>query len=112
MESARNILADYVKKSSLKAPTIHKIQKQGAGFYNIKISDLTSKSRSRNVARPRQIAMYLAKNFTTESFPKIGKEFGGKNHATVIHSVKLVENLMKDDHKVLEEVKAIEDKLK
>lgn len=112
MESARNILADYVKKSNAKAPTIHKIQKQVASFYNIKISDLTSKSRARNIARPRQIAMYLAKNLTSESFPKIGKEFGGKNHATVIHSVKLVENMMKDDTKILEEVKVIEDKLK
>jgi len=112
MESARNILADYVKKSTLKAPTVQKIQKQVANFYNIKISDLTSKSRSRNIARPRQIAMYLSKEYTSESFPKIGREFGGKNHATVIHSVKLVKNLMKEDYKILEEVKAIEDKIK
>ena len=112
MESARNILADYVKKSVLKAPTVHKIQKQVAAYYNIKISDLTSKSRSRNIARPRQIAMYLSKSLTSESFPKIGKEFGGKNHATVIHSVKLVSKLICEDHKILEEVKSLEDKLK
>lgn len=112
MDSARNILADYVKKANSKLPTVHKIQKQVAGFYNIKISDLISQSRSRNIARPRQIAMYLSKTLTKESLPKIGKEFGGKNHATVIHSVKLIEDLMKKDHKILEEVRAIEEKLK
>ncbi|MBL6665025.1 MAG: chromosomal replication initiator protein DnaA [Rickettsiales bacterium] len=112
MESARNILADYVKKHNDKAPTVPKIQKQVASFYNIKISDLTSKSRARAIARPRQIAMYLAKNLTKESLPKIGKEFGGKNHATVIHSVKLVGELMNNDPKIFEEVRIIEDKLK
>ncbi|MCV6900809.1 hypothetical protein OE165_27640, partial [Escherichia coli] len=67
------------------APTVEKIQKIVAQFYGIKIADLSSQNRARSIARPRQIAMYLAKNLTSESLPKIGKGFGGKNHATVIH---------------------------
>ncbi len=111
LENAKEILADYIRASVATAPTIEKIQKIVAQFYNIKISDLSSKNRARQIARPRQIAMYLSKNFTCESLPKIGKEFGGKNHATVIHSVKLVQELMNSDQNILQQVKALEEKL-
>ena len=111
LESTKVILADYVRKSNSQAPTIEKIQKIVAQFYGIKISDLVAKNRSRNIARPRQIAMYLSKNFTSESLPKIGAGFGGKNHATVIHSVKLVKELMNEDQKILQEVKILEEKI-
>ena len=111
LESTKVILADYVRKSHSQAPTIEKIQKIVANFYGIKISDLTAKNRARNIARPRQIAMYLSKNFTSESLPKIGAGFGGKNHATVIHSVKLVKELMNSDQKILQEVKGLEEKI-
>lgn len=112
IDLAKVILSDYVKKSNEKAPTIAKIQKLVAGFYNIKISDLISQNRSRAIARPRQIAMYLAKNFTLTSLPKIGQEFGGKNHATVIHSVKLIEEMMSSNNEVLQDVKSLEEKMK
>lgn len=112
IDLAKVILADYVKKSNEKAPTIAKIQKLVAGFYNIKISDLISQNRSRTIARPRQIAMYLAKNFTLTSLPKIGQEFGGKNHATVIHSIKLIEEMMRSSNEVLQDVKSLEEKIK
>jgi chromosomal replication initiator protein len=112
LEAAKNILSDYVRSSNSKAVTIEKIQKTVAAFYEIKISDLTSKNRSRCFSRPRQVAMYLAKNLTSESLPKIGKEFGGKNHATVIHSVKLVQDLMNSDSKILQAIKSIEEKLR
>jgi len=111
LESTKVILADYVRNSNSQAPTIEKIQKIVANFYGIKISDLTSKNRAQNVTKPRQIAMYLAKNFTCESLPKIGKEFGGKNHATVIHSVKLIRELINKDQKTLQEVKMLEEKI-
>ncbi len=111
IENARNILSNYFKASKDAAPTIDKIQKAVAQFYGIKISDLNSNSRTRNIARPRQVAMYLAKSLTSDSLPKIGKEFGGKNHATVIHSVKLVQEMMDSDSKFLQEVKTLEEKL-
>ena len=111
LESAKNILGDYVRASKNTVPTIEKIQKIVANFYGIKISDLSSQNRARVVARPRQIAMYLSKNLTQESLPAIGKGFGGKNHATVIHSVKLVADLMNGDAKFLQEVKELEEKI-
>ncbi len=112
IETAKNILSDYIRSSKSQAISIEKIQKAVASFYGIKISDLSSSNRSRAISRPRQIAMYLAKNLTHESLPKIGKEFGGKNHATVIHSVKLIEDLMNGDSKFMHEVKSIEEKIK
>lgn len=111
LENAKILLSSYFKQSVNKAVSIEKIQKEVAAFYNIKIADLTSNSRLRNFARPRQIAMYLAKNLTIESLPKIGAAFGGKNHATVIHSVKLVAKLMEENNKILQEVKALEEKI-
>jgi chromosomal replication initiator protein len=111
VKSAENILAEYVRKADAKAVTVEKIQKTVAQFYEIKISDLTGSSRARSIARPRQIAMFLAKKLTCESLPKIGEKFGGKNHATVIHAVKLVQNMMNADQKMVDEVKALEEKL-
>lgn len=112
LENAREVLADYIRASNATAPTIQKIQKAVANFYEIKISDLTAANRARKIARPRQIAMYLAKILTTESLPKIGQEFGGKNHATVIHSVKLVQELINSDQNILQEVKSLEEKIR
>ncbi len=111
LESVKAIVSDYIRAEQIHAITIEKIQKFVANFYGIKISELNSANRSRSIARPRQIAMYLAKKLTQESLPKIGKEFGGKNHATVIHSVKLVEDLINSDSKTLQEVKSIEESL-
>lgn len=111
LESTKVVLGEYVRKSNDAAPTVEKIQKAVAAFYEIKISDLTSKNRSRNIARPRQIAMYLSKTHTCESLPKIGAAFGGKNHATVIHSVKLVQSFINEDQKILQEIKTIEEKI-
>lgn len=110
--NSRVILAGYIRKSDSKTANIIKIQKLVAAQYNLKLSDFTSSSRLRSIARPRQVAMYLAKELTKESLPKIGKEFGGKNHATVIYSHKLISKMMKSDIKIYEEVKTLEEKLK
>jgi chromosomal replication initiator protein len=112
IETAKCILSDYIRASSSTAPTIDKIKKSVAHFYGIKLSDLTSTNRARAVTRPRQIAMYLAKTMTSESLPNIGKEFGGKNHATVIHSVKIVNQLMNSTPTILAEVKGLEEKIR
>ena len=111
LENAKTILASYIQTSNSQAPNTEKIQKVVANFYGLKISDLSSANRSRPIARARQIAMYLTKKLTSDSLPKIGKEFGGKNHATVIHSVKLISKMIESDQKILQEIKILEEKL-
>ena len=73
------------------------IQKFVADRYNVKLSDLKAKNNSKAVAGPRQIAMYLTKSLTPASLPEIGKNFGGKHHSTVIHSIRKIENQKKAD---------------
>jgi chromosomal replication initiator protein len=76
-----------------RAVTIEIIQKFVADYYRLKLADLKSRNNSKSVARPRQIAMYLSKTLTPASLPEIGKQFGGKHHSTVIHSIKKVDDL-------------------
>ena len=76
---------------------IDNIQRIVADYFNIKISDLISKSRTRNIARPRQLAMAFAKQYTNLSLPKIGAEFGGRDHTTVLHACRKVEELVRSD---------------
>ncbi|MFT6156588.1 MAG: chromosomal replication initiator protein [Neolewinella sp.] len=76
---------------------VDNIQRLVADYFNIRISDLLSKNRSRSIARPRQIAMAFAKQYTNLSLPKIGSEFGGRDHTTVIHACKKVDELLKTD---------------
>ncbi len=73
--------------------TIESIQQVVADYYNLKVADLKSKSNARNITTPRQIAMYICKILTKASFPEIGREFGGKHHTTVLHSVNKINNL-------------------
>ncbi len=109
--NTQKILNSYITKSSSVVLSIGKIQKVVADFYNLKISDLNSSSRLRSIARPRQVAMYLSKSLTSESLPKIGKKFGGKNHATVIHSCKTIEKLIVKDPALISDIRSLEDKL-
>jgi chromosomal replication initiator protein len=80
-----------------KPVTIEMIQKFVADHYSLKISELKAKNNSKSIAQPRQIAMYLTKNLTGASLPEIGKEFGGKHHSTVIHSIRKVDEMRKQD---------------
>lgn len=73
--------------------TIEVIQKVVADYYSLRVSDLKSKSNSRNIAVPRQVAMYLCKTLTKSSLPEIGREFGGKHHTTVLHSINKINAL-------------------
>jgi len=91
-ETLRDLLHTEEKPIS-----IEMIQKFVADHYNLKISDLKAKNNSRSVAVPRQIAMYLIKTLTTASLPEIGKDFGGKHHSTVIHSIRKIDALRKQD---------------
>mgnify|MGYP003328322630 CR=1 FL=1 len=84
--------------------TIDDIQRKVADYYNLRLSDLLSARRSRTIARPRQIAMYLCKGFTSYSYPEIGNAFGGKDHTTVIHAVKKIETMLEIDQKLKKQI--------
>lgn len=84
--------------------TMENIQKTVADYYKIKVSDMFSKKRSRNVARPRQIAMSLARELTNHSFPEIGEAFGGRHHTTVMHACEEIEQLRLNDQTVARDI--------
>jgi chromosomal replication initiator protein len=90
LEMTKTILKDMVKES-VKTISVEMIQKQVAEFYHISISDMRAKRRSRNLVIPRQISMYLSRKLTNMSLPEIGNAFGGKDHTTVLHSCRKVE---------------------
>lgn len=87
--------------------SVENIQKTVADFFNIKVADMYSKKRPANIARPRQIAMYLAKALTSRSLPEIGRRFGGRDHTTVLHSVRKVEQMIKDDLELGQEIELL-----
>ena len=88
--------------------SIDNIQKTVADFYSIRVSDLKSKRRNRQIARPRQVAMALAKELTSMSLPDIGDAFGGRDHTTVIHACKKVDELIKTDSKINEDYNSLQ----
>lgn len=102
IESARLALKDMLAVQD-KQITIENIQKMVVEYFNIRPSDLTSSNRSRNIARPRQIAMSLAKELTNLSLPEIGKHFGGRDHTTVLYAVRKIDELRGEDGKVDED---------
>ncbi|MCH8110434.1 MAG: chromosomal replication initiator protein DnaA, partial [Proteobacteria bacterium] len=83
---------------------IEDIQKRVAEHYNIRISEMHSSRRARAVARPRQVAMFLAKQLTSRSLPEIGRKFGGRDHTTVMHAVKRINELRESDSNLAEDV--------
>lgn len=86
-----------------KLVTIDNIQKTVAEYYNIKLADILSKRRSRSVARPRQLAMALAKELTNHSLPEIGDAFGGRDHTTVLHACRKIQELKDAQHDIKED---------
>jgi chromosomal replication initiator protein len=99
MDFTRETLADLLRAHERKL-TIDEIQRKVAEHYALKMSDLLSARRAREVARPRQVAMYLAKKLTPRSLPEIGRRFGGRDHTTVMHAVKRIEELRATDREV------------
>ena len=106
LESAQELLRDLLRANDRRV-TIEEIQKRVAEHFNIKQSDMQSPRRARQVARPRQVAMFLAKQLTTRSLPEIGRKFGGRDHTTVMHAVKKVEELCAADSAFLEDVELL-----
>lgn len=108
VDLAIEALKDYINKGISEKNDIHKIQKVVSEYFQITVEDIKSKKRSSNIAFPRQIAMYLCRTLTNESFPKIGTEFGGKDHSTVMHSVEKIEKEIKSNKElsnIIEKIK-------
>jgi len=105
-------LAKEVLKNTLKGSqreiTIEGIQKTICDYFNIKIGDLKAKRRTKNIAVPRQVAMYLCRKYTETSFPVIGDKFGGRDHSTVIHASKTIEKKIKEDPYMLTTIEKLE----
>lgn len=95
LDVAIEALKDELNKGIVEKDDVHRIQKIVSEYFQISVEDIRSKKRSSNISFPRQIAMYLCRTMTSESFPKIGTEFGGKDHSTVMHSVEKIENEIK-----------------
>ncbi len=106
IELTKSVLKDLLKSNNRRI-TIDEIQNKVANYYNIKIEDLISSRRIRTFARPRQVAMYLSKKLTTRSLPEIGRKFGGRDHTTVIHAVKKIEELKNGNSKFDEDINLI-----
>ena len=87
--------------------TIDEIQKRVAEHYNIRLADMHSARRARAVARPRQVAMYLCKQLTPRSLPEIGRKFGGRDHTTVMHAVRKIEELRANDRTLAEDIELL-----
>jgi chromosomal replication initiator protein len=107
MEVAEMAIADLVGVREPRRIRIEEIQKVVASHYNVSKHDLLSARRTRAIVRPRQIAMYLAKTMTPRSFPEIGKRFGGRDHTTVLHAVRKVEELAAGDETLAQEIELL-----
>jgi len=103
LESAQEVLRDLLKSYD-KYLSVEDIQKKVAEHFNIKLADMHSPRRARALARPRQVAMYLSKQLTSRSLPEIGRKFGGRDHTTVMHGVKKIEELLQSDPGLEEEI--------
>ena len=103
MELAQEVLQDLLRANDRRV-TIEDIQKKVSRHYNMRLADMYSARRARNVARPRQVAMFLAKQLTTRSLPEIGNKFGGRDHTTVMHAVKRIEELRQTDSTLDEDI--------
>ena len=99
LEFAREALKDLLTLQA-RLVTVENIQKTVADYFKIKVSEMYSKKRFRSVARPRQVAMALAKELTQQSLPEIGEAFGGRDHTTVLHAYRTVRNLRETDGKL------------
>ena len=111
MEFATEALKDYINKNIYDNGDIPSIQKAVSDYFQITIEELKSKKRGKNIAYPRMIAMYLSRMLTDESFPKIGLEFGGRDHSTVIHACDKIEEDLKEDSELKNIIKNIKNNI-
>jgi chromosomal replication initiator protein len=103
LESTQDALRDLLRANDRRI-TIEEIQRKVAQHFNIRLADMSSQRRARAVARPRQVAMYLAKQLTARSLPEIGRKFGDRDHTTVMHAVRKIEEIVATDKSLAEDV--------
>ncbi len=106
LETTQDVLQDLLRAHDRRI-TIDEIQRKVAEHYNLRITDMHSSRRARQVARPRQVAMYLSKLLTARSLPEIGRKFGGRDHTTVMHAIRKVEELIDDDAQIAQDVEIV-----
>ncbi len=106
LDVAQECLADILRASDRKV-TVDEIIRKVADHYNLRMTDILSPKRARAIARPRQVGMFLAKTLTSKSLPEIGRRFGGRDHTTVIHAVKKIEELRFVDNQIAEDVELL-----
>jgi chromosomal replication initiator protein len=106
MDLTVDCLSDVLRASERKI-TVEEIQRRVSEHYNIRLSELIGQKRVRNFARPRQVAMYLCKQLTSRSLPEIGRRFGGRDHTTVMHGVKRIEELKIQDGQIAEDIEML-----
>lgn len=111
-DEALTLLGAALRGGPERRITVDEIQKTVAEHFNMKQADLLSERRTRAIARPRQIAMYLCKQHTTRSYPDIGRRFGGRDHTTVLHGVRKIEELLPQDDQIARDVEALTRKLR
>jgi len=111
LEMAEREVRDLIRPQEPKRVKIEEIQRIVARQYNVSRADLLSSRRTANVVRPRQVAMYLAKTLTLRSLPEIGRRFGGRDHTTVLHAVRKIENLVNSDTALAEEIELLKRQL-
>ena len=112
LDEASTLLGAALRGGPERRITVDEIQKTVAEHFSLKQADLLSERRTRSVARPRQIAMYLCKQHTTRSYPDIGRRFGGRDHTTVLHGVRKIEELMPKEEQIARDVEALTRKLR
>ena len=110
-EKIEHLLKDILQEEARRAISVEQIQKRVAEHFDVRIADMTSKRRPANIAFPRQVAMYLARELTKGSLSEIGDQFGGRDHGTVLHAHRLVKNRMRDDEKVRQMVSYLDGQL-
>jgi chromosomal replication initiator protein len=111
LEMAEREVRDLIRPQEPRRVKIEDIQRVVARQYNVSRADLLSSRRTANVVRPRQVAMYLAKTLTLRSLPEIGRRFGGRDHTTVLHAVRKIENLVNRDVSLAEEIELLKRQL-
>ena len=112
VDEAQSLLGSALRGGPERRITVDEIQKTVAEHFTLKQADLLSERRTRSVARPRQIAMWLCKQHTTRSYPDIGRRFGGRDHTTVLHGVRKIEELIAQDEQIARDVEALTRKLR
>ncbi|MGI8889815.1 MAG: chromosomal replication initiator protein DnaA [Chthoniobacterales bacterium] len=110
-EVVEHLLEDILQEEARRAVTIDQIQRRVAEHFDVRLADMTSKRRPANIAFPRQIAMYLARELTKASLNEIGEAFGGRDHGTVLHACKLVKKRMKEQDKIRQTISFIDSAL-